>query len=112
MIAKARQLRIYSTESGKQPFNEWVKDLRDPPTVRRIQARLAGVIAGNLGDVKPVGDGVSELRLAFGPGYRIYFGIDGEELTILLCGGDKGSQERDIRKAKEYLIDYRRQSHE
>jgi len=110
VIAKARQLRIYSTESGKKPFDEWVKNLRDPPTVRRIQARLAGVIAGNLGDMKPIGDGVSELRLDFGPGYRIYFGIDGDELIILLCGGNKSSQDRDTRKAKEYLVDYWRQN--
>lgn len=109
MIAKARQLRIYSTESGKKPFEEWVKDLRDPPTVRRIQARLAGVMAGNLGDVKSVGDGVHELRLAFGPGYRIYFGADGDELIILLCGGHKSLQDKDIRKAKEFLADYWRQ---
>lgn len=66
-------------------------------------------MAGNLGDVKSVGDGVHELRLAFGPGYRIYFGADGDELIILLCGGDKGSQDKDIRKAKEFLADYWRQ---
>lgn len=109
---KPRSIRIYETENGKRPFEEWVKDLRDPPTVRRIQARLAGVSVGNLGDVKSVGEGVSELRLKFGPGFRIYFGADGDELIILLCGGDKGSQDKDIRKAKEYWADYRRKNHE
>lgn len=109
---KARSIRIYEAGNGKRPFEEWVKDLRDPVTVRRIQARLAGVSAGNLGDVKPVGEGVSELRLAFGPGYRIYFGADGDELIILLCGGDKSSQDKDIRKAKEYWADYRSQNDE
>ena len=101
MITKARQLRIYSTESGKQPFNEWVKDLRDPPTVRRIQARLAGVIAGNLGDVKPVGDGVSELRIDYGPGYRLYYTIRRQVIVILLCGSAKIDQKRTMRRAKE-----------
>lgn len=112
MEAKSRRIRIYETENGKRPFEEWVKDLRDLPTVRRIQARLAGVSAGNLGDVKSVGEGVSELRLAFGPGYRVYFGAVGDELIILLCGGDKSSQDKDIKKAKEFWSDYRSKNHE
>lgn len=70
-----------------------------------MQARLAGVMAGHLGDAKSIGDGVHELRLAFRPGYRIYFGADGAELIILLCGDDKSSQDKDIRKAKEFLAD-------
>lgn len=112
MEAKPRRIRIYETETGRRPFEEWVKDLSDLPTVRRIQARLAGVSAGNLGDVKSVGDGVNELRLAFGPGYRIYFGAVGDELIILLCGGDKSSQDKDIKKAKEFWSDYRSKNHE
>ncbi|MFN7903952.1 MAG: type II toxin-antitoxin system RelE/ParE family toxin [Pseudobdellovibrionaceae bacterium] len=68
--------------------------------------------AGNLGDVKPVGEGVNELRLAFGAGYRIYFGSVGDELIILLCGGDKSSQDKDIKKAKEFWSDYRSKNHE
>lgn len=112
MEAKPRRIRIYETENGKRPFEDWVKDLKDKPTVRRIQARLAGVSVGNFGDVKPVGEGVSELRLAFGPGYRIYFGADGDELIVLLCGGDKSSQDKDIRKAKEFWSDYRSKNHE
>ena len=105
--AKPRRIHIYEAENGKRPFEEWVKDLKNPSTVRRVQARLAGVIAGNLGDVKPVGEGVSELRLQFGSGFRIYFGYEGDELIILLCGGDKSSQDKDVRKAKEYWADYR-----
>lgn len=112
MEAKPRNIRIYETENGKRPFEEWVKGLKNQPTIRRIQARLAGVSVGNFGDVKPVGEGVSELRLKFGPGFRIYFGADGDELVILLCGGDKGSQGRDIRKAKEYWADYRSKNNE
>lgn len=89
-----------------------IKDLKDLTTVRRIQAHLAGVSAGNLGDVKSVGEGVSELRLAFGPGYRVYFGAVGDELIILLCGGDKSSQDKDIKKAKEFWSNYRSKNHE
>jgi putative addiction module killer protein len=112
MEIKPRRIRIYETENGKRPFEEWVKDLRDPPTARRIQARLAGVSAGNLGDTKSVGEGVNELRLAFGAGYRIYFGSIDNELIILLCGGDKSSQDKDIKKAKEYWSDYRSKNYE
>ena len=112
MEIKPRRIRIYETENGKRPFEEWVKDLRDPPTARRIQARLAGVSAGNLGDTKSVGEGVYELRLAFGAGYRIYFGSIDNELIILLCGGDKSSQDKDIKKAKEYWSDYRSKNYE
>jgi putative addiction module killer protein len=110
--AKSRRLRIYEAKNGRRPFEEWVNALRDLPTVRRIQARLAGVSAGNLGDVKSVGGGVNELRLAFGPGYRVYFGAAGDELIILLCGGDKSSQDKDIKKAKEFWSDYRSKNHE
>lgn len=112
MEVKPRRIRFYETENGKRPFEDWVKDLKDPPTVRRIQARLAGVSVGNLGDVKSIGEGVNELRLAFGPGYRIYFGAVGDELVILLSEGDKSSQDKDIRKAKEFWSDYRSKIHE
>jgi len=71
-----------------------------------IRKRLNRVRMGNLGDCRSVGDGVKELRIAFGPGYRVYFGEDGETIVVLLCGGDKSSQEADIRRAKEYWIDY------
>ncbi len=79
-------------------------------TLQRLLAS-AGVALGNLGDVKSVGAGVSELRLAFGKGYRVYFAQEGEKIILLLCGGDKGSQDKDIREAKTYLQDYRRRDH-
>ena len=73
----------------------------------RIDARLLRVRLGNLGDAKSVGDGVHELRVSFGPGYRVYFGVDGPRIVVLLMGGDKSSQRSDIRRAKELWASYR-----
>ena len=82
-------------------FSDWLNNLRDVRAKTRIAIRIARIEAGLMGDVKSVGDGVSEVRIDFGPGYRLYFTRRGEELIILLCGGDKGSQAWDIAKAKE-----------
>ncbi|MBL8548350.1 MAG: type II toxin-antitoxin system RelE/ParE family toxin [Hyphomonadaceae bacterium] len=83
-----------------ETFGEWLGALRDRKAVARINARIIRLRLGNPGDVSPVGDGVSELRLMFGPGYRVYFAQRGEELILLLAGGDKSTQARDIEKAK------------
>jgi putative addiction module killer protein len=80
-------------------YRSWFDSLTDVVAKRRIAARIDRVAYGLMGDVKPVGEGVSELRLDFGPGYRIYFVQRGRELIILLAGGDKGSQKRDIKDA-------------
>jgi len=82
-------------------FDDWLESLRDQVARKRIARRLAMAQAGHLGDVKSVGDGVSEMRIDHGPGYRLYFTRRGEALILLLVGGDKGSQARDIAKAKE-----------
>lgn len=97
---------VYQTQDGRLPFDEWLNELRDTTAVARILARLGRVRLGNFGDCKPVGDGVAELRVDHGPGYRVYFGQQGKELVILLCGGDKRTQGRDIQLAKEYWHDY------
>lgn len=81
-------------------FAAWIAKLSDQQAVRRITIRLARLEVGLLGDVKPVGAGVSELRINYGPGYRVYFAQRGAVLILLLCGGDKGTQARDIAKAK------------
>jgi len=80
-------------------FSRWLDGLRDINARARVQARIERLIAGNPGDVKPVGEGVSELRIDYGPGYRVYFKKRGHELIILLAGGDKHTQARDIRNA-------------
>jgi putative addiction module killer protein len=82
-------------------FRSWLADLRDTQARLRIAARLRRAQFGNLGDVKSVGDGVQEMRVDHGPGYRLYFTRRGDVVVILLCGGDKSSQDRDIRRAKE-----------
>lgn len=82
-------------------FTSWLDAIEDDRDRRRIAVRLARVEAGLVGDAEPVGEGVSELRLHFGPGYRVYFVRRGHELIWLLCGGDKSSQSRDIKRAKE-----------
>lgn len=81
-------------------FSAWLEGLADRQARTRIVARLSRVQAGLLGDVKPVGAGVSEMRISYGPGYRLYFVQRGAVLIVLLCGGDKSSQPRDIARAK------------
>lgn len=80
-------------------FSDWLESLRDKVARTKIQARILRLRLGNPGDVKPIGEGVSEIRVDFGPGYRIYFIRQGSELIILLAGGDKSSQAKDIRTA-------------
>jgi len=81
-------------------FQAWIEGLRDRRAVERIAMRIVRVEAGLLGDVRPVGGGVSEMRIDCGPGYRVYFSLRGMLLVILLCGGDKSTQDKDIKAAK------------
>lgn len=86
-------------------FAGWLKSLRDERAAAKIAQRIVRVQSGLPGDVKPVGEGVSELRIDHGPGYRVYFARRGLVLVILLCGGDKGTQKADIRRAKQMAAD-------
>lgn len=101
------KLRVYTTQQDKQPFTEWYKKIKDLMARARIENRLEQLRLGNYGDCKSVGGHIFELRLFFGPGYRIYLAKDGNAIVVLLCGGDKSSQESDIKKAKKYLHDYK-----
>jgi len=93
-------LHLHVTEIRKTDvFATWLDGLRDLRARARIQARIERLAMGNPGDVRPVGEGVSELRLAYGPGYRVYYKKRGRRLIILLAGGDKGSQAKDIKAA-------------
>jgi putative addiction module killer protein len=99
-------LPCYITADGKSPMSEWLNSLDDLRAKEFIQARLNQVKQGTLGDYKPVGEGVWELRIFYGPAYRIYFGQVTTTQTLLLCGGDKSSQVQDIIKAKQHWQDY------
>jgi putative addiction module killer protein len=88
-------------------FDRWLNGLRDARARVRIQARIDRLALGNAGDVKPVGEGLSELRIAYGPGYRVYYMQRGEVLIVLLCGGDKGTQAADIKRAKMIATEWR-----
>lgn len=88
---KHRILRNYITLSGNVPFVDWLRCFKDPVMRHRIRRRLDRVELGNYGDYRSLGDGVSELKLDFGPGYRIYFAEEGDVIVVLLCGGDKSS---------------------
>ena len=90
-------------------FDRWLGRLRDRQAVDRIIARLLAAEDGHLGDVRAVGGGVSEMRIQYGPGYRIYFITQGAELIVLLCGGDKDSQQRDIERARRMATEWRNQ---
>jgi len=98
-------VREYETAEGKVPFRDWLATL-DRATRARIQARVARFETGNVGDHRSVGGGVQEARVMFGPGHRIYFGQEGTRLVLLLMGGSKGTQARDIRRAQQYWRDY------
>lgn len=94
-------LEIYQNRDGNEPFLEWLFAIKNKVTAARIRSRLRRIEeTGNLGDHRSVGNGVYEFRLQFGAGYRIYFGKIGNDGILLLRGGDKGSQSRDIAKAK------------
>jgi len=104
------ELRYYQTSAGEQPFVEWLHGLNDRQARTRIEARLARVAVSNFGDVEAVGEGVMELRIDWGPGYRVYFSRFGQVIALLLCGGDKRTQQKDIKRAKAYLEDYKARS--
>lgn len=88
-------------------FEEWLKNLKDRGAVLAITKRLTRLAIGNFGDSKSVGGGVYELRFFIGPGYRVYYGIERERIILLLNGGDKSSQVRDIKKAKKILFEFK-----
>lgn len=101
------KIRLYESSDGSCPFNQWFNDL-DAKAAVKVTAAITRMELGNFGDVKPVGQGVSERRIDFGPGYRVYFGKDGDDIVILLCGGTKKRQQKDINAAKAHWQDYKK----
>lgn len=104
---KFRKIFFYVTAEKKRPFLDWLMDL-DIHVRARVEIRLDRMAGGNAGDYRAVGEGVFEMRLHFGAGYRVYYAYDGREIVLLLLGGDKSSQPGDIKKAKFFWQDYQR----
>ncbi|WP_412758177.1 type II toxin-antitoxin system RelE/ParE family toxin [Legionella bozemanae] len=102
---KRKTIKIYQKDNGDCPFISWLESL-DAAIRHRIQSRLARVAIGNVGEYKVLGDGISELKFKFGSGYRIYYSERDDVIVLLLCAGDKKTQSKDIKLAKEYLNDY------
>lgn len=100
------EIDYYVTGDGRKPFKEWLEGLRDIQGRARVRVRLDRVRLGNLGDSRSVGEGVHELRINYGPGYRVYFGLEGNRLVLLLLGGDKSSQVKDIARARVFWKDH------
>lgn len=112
MRIKERTASFYKTEDEKEPAREWLDSLKDKQGESKILTRIRRAETGNFGDHKGIGEGVGELRIPHGPGYRVYYGIDDTgNLIILLMGGDKSTQVKDIEKAKSYWHDYKNRRH-
>ena len=99
-------IKVYQTAV----FRLWLKALKDAQAVVRINRRAERIAEGNFGDARPVGQGVSELRIHYGPGYRVYYAMAGAVVVLLLCGGDKGTQDADIERAIGFWKDWQRRS--
>lgn len=106
MEAKPREVLIYRNREGKRPFADFLANLKDRKAVAAIFARLNRVELGVFGDVNSIGQGLLELRIHHGPGYRVYFGEDGERLVLVLCAGRKNTQQKDIARAEKYWKAY------
>ena len=102
------ELFRYQTVDGREPFTEWLKSVRSRQAKARILVRLERLAFGNFGDCKPCREGIKELRIHYGQGYRVYLGQIGQTAVLLLAGGDKRTQDADITRAVEYLRDFRR----
>jgi putative addiction module killer protein len=100
----------YVTETGRDLIRDWLDNLHDAKAVARVVMRMDRLANGNFGDCKPANEGVWELRIDYGPGYRVYYAMIGRERVLLLCGGDKRKQSSDITNAIKYFQDYKRRT--
>jgi putative addiction module killer protein len=101
------EVYTFETSEGKVPFNDWFLSIRDSKTRARIETRIDRLSLGNFSNCEPARGGVTELKMDFGPGYRVYFGQDGRTLVILLGGGTKDTQDADMKLARQYWRDYK-----
>lgn len=108
MEAYPYTLTYYLAEANKKPFKEWLDGLKDITARQKIRIRLDRVRLGNLGNSRAVGDGVFELKIDYGPGYRVYYALEGKTVVLLLLGGDKSTQGKDIEQATTYWTNHKR----
>jgi putative addiction module killer protein len=106
------EIRYYIDTHGRNHFEEWLRKIRDPKAKIAVDRRVMRMELGNFGDHKPLRDGVWELRIDVGAGYRVYYAMAGLVIILLLCGGDKDTQKNDIDRACEYWLDWRNRSEE
>ena len=107
-----KEILIYDLKDGKEPFVIWLKSIKDNVTRARIKSAVLKLSNGNFGDCKKLNSDIFEIRLHFGSGYRIYFSELNNIIILLLCGGDKSTQSKDIEKANIYLKDYKERKHD
>lgn len=100
-------LKIYETSKGAEPLTEWLNGLKDQKARIAVRMRLDRMKLGNFGYCEAVGEGVSEMKIDLGPGYRVYFGMIGRVIVLLLCGGDKKTQDKDIKRALDFFRDHK-----
>lgn len=111
LLAKQRTAKVFTDAAGKSPFEDYLKGLKDVVGKAKILARIERAERGNFGDYKHLEDGLFEMKENFGPGYRIYFAVEGDEIIILLSAGTKRGQSRDIEAAQKYLLSSRKGRH-
>ena len=107
-MPKKIEIVVYQTEEGTSPLETWLLKLRDRQAKLRITRRIQRLALGNIGDHRGLGDGLAELRIDHGPGYRVYYCQDGDTIILLLCAGDKRTQTADIARARQCKADYER----
>ena len=112
MSDKENTVNEYIDEQGSSPYAQWLSRLKDSRAKARIIIQVDKMELGLFGDVEPIGEGLSELRIHYGPGYRVYYGKQGQQVYLLLCGGDKSTQSKDIKQAKAYWKDHKRRNHD
>lgn len=109
-MAYSNTINVYTDQWGNSPYAEWLASLREPKAKARIIMLVDRMELGLFGDSAPIGEGLSEMRIHFGPGYRVYYCKEGSSEYLILCGGDKSTQTRDIERAKTCWRDHKRRN--
>ena len=102
------EIREYVNPKGKIRFTDWLRKLKDRKARQKIHTQIDRLRLGNAGDHKALGNGIFEMRIHYGPGYRVYYGKTSDMIILLLCGGNKATQQQDVKIARQYWMDYRR----